>query len=232
VLILSGTNPSGLPGFGEGLFTVQDESSQLASIFLSPRPGEHVLDSCAAPGGKTTHLAQLMNDRGSVSAWDINSGKLPLIEQTAARLGISIVKTGTADAATCSQKCTEVFDRVLADAPCSGLGVIRRNPEGKWWKKKKDLKRSADVQKAILAGLTNLVKPGGVVVYSTCSTSEEENELVIDDFLTGHDDFVIEDLRLLFPQHSELFTGRGFFRSWPHRHGMDGFFAARLKKLS
>jgi 16S rRNA (cytosine967-C5)-methyltransferase len=124
-----------------------------------------------------------------------------------------------------------LFPRILVDAPCSGLGVIRRNPEGKWWKKPSDLDTLALGQRAILGNGADRLSSGGLLVYATCSTSEEENEAVIDDFLSQRADFMLEDVREMFPQWQELMTGRGFFRSWPHRHGMDGFFAARLKKL-
>jgi 16S rRNA (cytosine967-C5)-methyltransferase len=229
--VLSHLNPASLPSFREGLFTVQDESSQLASILLAPKPGDSVLDACAAPGGKSTHMAQLMGNRGSVLACDAHSRKLRLIADTAQRLGISIIETCTLDAAGSPDAlAAKVFDRVLVDAPCSGLGVLRRNPEGKWRKTGADVLRLASLQKTILGNLADRLKSGAVLLYSTCSTSIEENEEVIDDFLTARSDFVIEDLRGLFPDLLPLFTDRGFFRSWPHRHGMDGFFAARLRR--
>ena len=229
--VLSHVNPASLPGFRDGFFTVQDESSQLASILLAPEPGDSVLDTCAAPGGKSTHMAQLMGNSGSVLACDSYSGKLRLIGETAERLGISIIETCTLDAAGSQHALgARVFDRVLVDAPCSGLGVLRRNPEGKWRKTRADVLRLASLQKTILGNLAGRLKSGGVLLYSTCSTSVEENEGVIDDFLTARNDFVIEDLRGLFPNLSQLFTDRGFFRSWPHKHVMDGFFAARLRR--
>jgi 16S rRNA (cytosine967-C5)-methyltransferase len=229
--VLSHVNPASLSSFREGLFTVQDESSQLASILLAPEPGDSVLDTCAAPGGKSTHIAQLMGNTGSVLACDANSGKLRLITGAAERLGIGVIETCTLDGAGSDDALIDrVFDRILVDAPCSGLGVLRRNPEGKWRKTRADVLRLASLQKTILGNIAGRLKSGGVLLYSTCSTSIEENEEVIDDFLTARSDFVIEDLRGLFPDLSPVFTDRGFFRSWPHRHGMDGFFAARLRK--
>ncbi|RNC68008.1 MAG: 16S rRNA (cytosine(967)-C(5))-methyltransferase RsmB [Desulfuromonadales bacterium] len=220
-----------LPGFAEGLFTVQDESSQLAPLFLSPAPGERILDACAAPGGKATYLAQLMGNQGDLLACDLSGKKLQRVTETAQRMGITIIRTAVGDAARPADiPDGPPFDRILADAPCSGLGVIRRNPEGKWWKSREDIARLAATQRAILDSLAPRLAPGGLLVYSTCSTTREENEAVIDDFLTRHTDFVLEDLNTLFPGFSELIDGRGLFRSWPHRHGMDGFFAARLKK--
>lgn len=233
IRILSHVNPASLPEFAEGLFTVQDESSQLASILLAPEPGEEVLDVCAAPGGKATHLAQLMKNIGTVTACDGNPGKLGLISETAERLGISIIGVKALDASAPPVALEErLFDRILIDAPCSGLGVIRRNPEGKWRKTRIDLLRLASLQKSILLNIAERLKPGGVLLYSTCSTFPEENEEIMNDFLTAKTCFVVEDLRELFPTLSPLFTDRGFFRSWPHRHGMDGFFAARLRRLN
>lgn len=224
--------PSRLPGFQEGLFTVQDESSQLAALLLDPKRGESVFDLCAAPGGKATYLAQLMGNEGHVLAGDLGERKLRLILATAARLGISIVETVAVDASKpLGEALLEGFDRVLVDAPCSGLGVLRRHPEGKWWKRPEDVSVLALTQKAILENGANCLKNGGVLLYATCSTSPEENENVIDEFISRRTDFVLEDLREVFPKYEEFFTAKGVFRSWPHRHSMDGFFAARMKKL-
>lgn len=222
---------SRLKSFRDGLFFVQDESSQLAAMFLGPQTGERVLDACAAPGGKSTQLAQLMGDRGEILACDLIGRKLKLIDENAARLGISSIRTVLLDTAkTLKSLGQSPFDRILLDAPCSGLGVIRRNPEGKWWKSAADVIDLAKGQRALLENLAGHLKPGGSLLYATCSTAVEENEAVIEDFLLRHDEFIIEDLRLLFPDLAELFTPAGFFRAWPHRHSMDGFFAARLKK--
>lgn len=231
VHILSPARPALLPGFREGLFTVQDESSQLASLFLAPEPGQDVLDICAAPGGKATHLAQIMEDRGTLLACDRDGRKLCRIEETAARLGLGIIGTMALDASLPPAPLgARRFDRILVDAPCSGLGVIRRNPESKWRLTSSDPARLSELQGRILRNAAGCLADGGVLLYSTCSTSVEEDEAVIDDFVSERDDFVVEDLRGLFPDHAPLFTGQGMFRSWPHRHGMDGFFAARLKK--
>lgn len=220
----------GLPGFAQGLFAVQDEASQMAALLLAPRPEERLLDACAAPGGKATHLAQLMENRGELLAMDLSRNKLPLIRESAQRLGISIISTRAADLLQSGAFPAEAFDRVLLDAPCSGLGVIRRNPEAKWRLTPADITRLAATQKTMLKNAVRLLKPGGVLLYSTCSTTLEENEDVVRDFLSRHGDCVLENLNGLFPQWRELFTGEGMFRAWPHRHAMDGFFAARLRK--
>nr|WP_327049808.1 16S rRNA (cytosine(967)-C(5))-methyltransferase RsmB [Geotalea daltonii] len=222
---------SRLKSFRDGLFFVQDESSQLAAMFLGPQAGERVLDACAAPGGKSTQLAQLMGDRGEILACDVIGRKLKLVDENAARLGISSIRTVLLDTARPLKSLERSpLDRILLDAPCSGLGVIRRNPEGKWWKSAADVIDLAKGQRALLENLAGHLRSGGSLLYATCSTAVEENEAVIEAFLSRHDEFVIEDLRLLFPDLAELFTPAGFFRAWPHRHGMDGFFAARLKK--
>jgi 16S rRNA (cytosine967-C5)-methyltransferase len=229
-----------LASFQEGFFTIQDESSQLAALFLAPLPGERVLDVCAAPGGKTTHLAQLMENRGAILAGDAAPRKLALIEETARRLGVTIITTIHLDATRplaefssdlSARTAAQRFDRVLVDAPCSGLGVLRRNPEGKWWKTPADIAALVGRQKAILHNVAGLLADGGTLLYATCSTAPEENEDVIADFLSKRPDFMLEDLRMLFPEYAELCTATGCFRSWPHRHGMDGFFAARLRKI-
>lgn len=231
IRILSPLHPAALYGFREGFLTVQDESSQLASIFLAPVPGETVLDLCAAPGGKTTHLAQLMEDRGLLVACDRDPRKFPRIEETAQRLGISIIRLRALDAGLpLDDLGGRRFDRILVDAPCSGLGVLRRNPEAKWRLAAHDLERMARLQSSIIRNASERLVDGGVLLYSTCSVSMEENEDVVNDFLSEKRDFVVEDLRAVLPAHPDVFTERGMFRSWPHRHGMDGFFAARLRK--
>ena len=231
IRILTPLPPLSLPGFREGLFTVQDESSQLAALLFSPLPGETVLDLCAAPGGKATHVAQLMENRGSILACDRDERKLGRVRETAARLGISTIETRRIDASKpLSGLGDRPFDRILLDAPCSGLGVLRRNPEAKWRLTPGDPARMALLQGAILRVAAEHLAEGGVLLYSTCSTSVEENEQVIDDFVSERNDFMVEDLQEIFPDLSGFFPDRRFFRSWPHRHGMDGFSAVRLRK--
>ena len=177
-------------------------------------------------------MAQLMGNSGEIIACDVIGRKLRLIGENADRLGISCIKTVPLDTARPLNSIKDArFQRILLDAPCSGLGVIRRNPEGKWWKTAADVTELVRGQKAILENLSGNLNRGGILLYATCSTTREENEEVIDDFLSRHADFVLEDLRVLFPAYGELFTAQGCFRGWPHRQGMDGFFAARLKKI-
>lgn len=222
---------STLPGFDAGLFAVQDEASQLAGRLLGAEPGERIWDACCAPGGKSCHIAQLMDDRGELIATDISRSKLTLVQDSIRRLGISSVSTAVADLHQPDTFPDGYFDRILLDAPCSGLGVIRRNPEAKWRLFSGDITRLAAVQKTLLKNAAVRLKPGGTLLYSTCSTSEAENELVVEDFLLHHPEFVLENLNDLFPAWRDLFAFYGMFRVWPHRHGMDGFFAARIKRI-
>lgn len=222
---------SALPGFETGLFAVQDEASQLAGRLLGAEPGERIWDACCAPGGKTCHIAQLMDDRGELIATDISRSKLTLVQENLRRLGISSVATSVADLHQPDTFPEGSFDRILLDAPCSGLGVIRRNPEAKWRLFSGDITRLAAVQKTLLKNASDRLKPGGTLLYSTCSTSEAENELVVEDFLLHNPGFVLENLNDLFPQWSELIAFYGMFRVWPHRNGMDGFFAARIRRV-
>lgn len=220
-----------LPSFNKGLFSVQDEASQLTALLLAPLPGNSILDLCAAPGGKATYLAEQTGDRCSLVACDRNPRKLALIREATERLGIQSITPALLDATKPLEKLqTGLFDRILVDAPCSGLGVIHRNPEGKWWKVPTDPARLAVTQLDLLENAAARLKQGGILVYSTCSTSLEENEQVVDNFLTRHPDFMIEPVSRVLPQVAAMETAQGFFRSWPHRHGMDGFFAARLIK--
>ena len=222
---------STLPGFDAGQFAVQDEASQLAGRLLGAEPGERVWDACCAPGGKTCHIAQLMDDRGELIATDISRSKLTLVQDSIRRLGISSATTTVADLHQPDTFPDGYFDRILLDAPCSGLGVIRRNPEAKWRLFSGDITRLAAVQKTLLKNASAKLKPGGTLLYSTCSTSEAENELVVEDFLSHHPEFVLEKLNDLFPEWHDLIAFYGMFRVWPHRHGMDGFFAARIKRI-
>jgi len=230
-ITLSGRHQiSALPGFKEGFFTVQDEASQIAGLLLGSRPGETLLDVCAAPGGKSTHLAQLMQNSGRIDAADISSKKLALISENCDRLGIGIVQPLTCNLLKCDQPPEKFYDRILLDAPCSATGVIRRNPEAKWRLQPEDIKRLAATQARLLEQAAQLVKPGGVLLYSTCSTTLEENEMVVTEFISCHKEFVLDELNILFPEFQPLITRQGFFRGWPHLNEMDGFFAARLRR--
>ena len=176
-----------LPGFDSGHFQVQGEASQLVAFLLGPQPGERVLDACAAPGGKTTHIAELMGDIGEVTATDISTTGLKKIAENAGRLGLRSIKTMAADFdKPFQQRAREPYDRVLVDAPCSGLGTLRSHPEIKWQRSEKDIARLAQLQRRLLTRAASLLRPRGTLVYSTCTLTREENENVIEDFLANH----------------------------------------------
>lgn len=213
-----------------GWLQVQDEAAQLVSMLMAPQPGERVLDLCAAPGGKTTHLAQLMEDQGEIMAMDVSQAKLGLLKENCRRLGITMVKPLIQDAAASLPFPPGSFDRVLADVPCTGLGTLRRNPDGKWRVKETDISRLQKLQRAILAQASTMVKREGVLVYSTCTMTLEENERVIEAFLSEQKEFRLEDASPSLPPGCEgLVDSTGYLRTFPHQHGTDGFFAARMR---
>lgn len=221
-----------MASFREGLFQVQDESSMLAGRALSPEPGARVIDSCSAPGGKTTHLAQLMDNRGLILAADIHPHKLALIKENCRRLGINIVEEITGDARELPEELHNSADFVLADAPCSGLGVLRRRPDARWRKVPGQLPAIVELQARILEGAARCLKAGGVLVYSTCTITHEENLGQVENFLSGHPEFSPQDLTPLLPKeldHDNTMS-RGYLQILPQRHGMDGFFIARMIK--
>ncbi len=224
---------SELPFLREGLYMIQDEASQLITSVVDPKPGERILDACAAPGGKTTHMAQTMEDRGEIYALDLSRGKLDRIEEMCQRLGIKIVKTVKGNAAVSLPVSNGFeFDRVLADVPCSGFGTLRKNPDLKWKRGEKDIRRLSELQLSILNHLAVYVKEGGVLVYSTCTVFHEENEDVVERFLNEHPEFELDRMEKVLPEKLHLFIRNGYFKTSPPQNEMDGFFAARLVKRS
>ncbi len=221
-----------LRAFKVGWLQVQDEASQLVSHLLSPRPGERILDACAGVGGKTTHLGEIMRNTGRIYALDLYQWRLERLQGNAKRLGITNIEIMTADATRALERLgIKSFDRILIDAPCTGTGIIRRHPDIKWARNPKDLKIVTERQIDLLISLAPLLKPGGIIVYATCSLELEENEDIISKFLDRERGFVIESAKkFLPPQAKELVDEQGFMRTYPHRHNLDGFFAARLRK--
>lgn len=222
-----------LPAFQAGWFQVQDEAAQLVSYLLGPRPGETILDACAGRGGKTGHMAQLMKGRGVIKAMDRQAWKLRALEASMRRLGVSNVTLWHHDLLEpMDEAVVGTFDRILVDAPCSGLGVLRRRPDTKWRKQEEDLRRLQKKQGHFLASLAPLVKRGGCLVYSVCSLEPEEGERTVEGFLKSHPDFAIDDSSTGPAEMDQsLVDGSGVFRSLPHEHDMDGFFAVRLKRV-
>lgn len=233
IVLKNGSAVSELPFMKEGFFVIQDEASQLVSLIMEPRPGEKILDACAAPGGKTTHIAQRMENRGEVYAFDLLQEKLKRIEEGCSRLGIKIVRTKIGNAVNALPVPGEVkFDRVLADVPCSGFGTLRRNPDLKWRKAKEDIERLSDIQFSILKNLSRYVSEGGLLVYSTCTVFHEENEDVVERFLSEHRTFKLDSLVEVLPERCHFFIKKGYFKTFPPAGELDGFFAARLRKTS
>jgi len=214
-----------------GFFILQDEASQLISRLVSPQAGEDILDLCCGTGVKTTHLAALMNNSGRILAVDLYPSKLEALNRLSAKMGISSVETLQADASKeWNESHREKFDRILVDAPCSGLGTLRRNPEIKWRLQPQELPPYPRLQVCILERATSLLRRGGRLIYSTCTILPEENELLIQKFLSRHGIFSqIIPPELPIPT-STLIGEDGFFRTAPDTSGMDGFFAAILVK--
>ena len=214
--------------FRDGCIQIQDEASQLVSHLVDPGPGERVLDLCAGTGIKTTHLAEMMRNEGSITAVDISGHKLDMLRSNARRLGISIIHTCEGDATgDIDALCSKSFDRILVDVPCSGLGTLRRNPEIKWHRERQDLENMAALQKKILHNALSYLKEKGILVYSTCTISSPENDKVVGEFLDTHPGY-----HRAHPPDTlskEVVDTGGYFRTSPHHHGTDGFFGVILK---
>ncbi len=212
----------------DGLFFVQDEASQIVPLVVGARPGEHVLDVCASPGGKTVAMAADMTDAGSLVACDVRRTRVALLHdmiRVSGSRNVRVVHIAQAG----NLPFRSVFDRVLIDAPCSGLGTIRRDPDIRWRRREGDLAIFADEQLALLRRAASVLRPGGRLVYATCSSEPEENERVVDRFLSLEDRFHLLDLREHAPEGvRELLDDRGMLRTLPFLHGLEAFFAAAL----
>ena len=216
--------------FAAGEITVQDEASQLVALLLGAEPGDTVVDCCAAPGTKAVQLAQQVGPRGEVIALELHAGRIPLIGRSARRLGLDNLRILQRDAAQgFDLKGRLRFRRILIDAPCSGLGVLRRNVDARWRLSPEDVPRAADTQLRLLASATRYLEPGGVMVYSVCTMTPEETSGVIARFLAEHPKVRIDDPRPCLPAKAwDLVDADQALRTWPQRHGCDGFFAVRL----
>lgn len=232
-----------LPGFQTGDFYVEDEAAQLIPPILDPQPSEVILDACAAPGGKTSHLATLMGDRGAIYAVDQKASRLDLLQENCRRLGIQSVVPIVGDVrkpfewlemiARGSNPRDELplFDRILLDAPCSGMGVLRRHPEAKWRKDSSTFERHQKLQIEILISAASCLRAGGVLVYSVCSTETEETEGVVHRFCEAYPGWVRESVAPWLPTTALPFvTICGALSTMGNECGMDGFYAARLRK--
>ena len=199
--------------FKEGKFTIQDISAGLTAKILEPKEGEKVLDACSAPGGKTTYMAELMNNKGNIEAWDIHEHRTKLIIKNAERLGIRIINTNIKDATQYYEELNDKFDQILLDVPCLGIGVIKRKPDIKWQRKEEDIEEITKIQEKILENCSKYLKSGGDLVYSTCSILKDENENVINKFIKSNSQFAKKYEKTIFPSEKQ-----------------DGFFICKLHK--
>lgn len=217
-----------IPGFKEGWWTVQDSSAQLVTHLLDPQPGEVIIDACAAPGGKTTHMAELMGDNGKVWACDRTASRLKKLKENAQRLNLKSIQILTGDSRNFPQF-TNLADRVLLDVPCSGLGTLHRHADARWRQTPETVQELSILQGELLNSASSYVKPGGILVYSTCTLHPLENKTVIESFLEHHPNWQIDPPPSTSPT-SAFLTPEGWVEVWPHRHQMDGFFMVRLQE--
>ncbi|HEY9633001.1 MAG TPA: 16S rRNA (cytosine(967)-C(5))-methyltransferase [Coleofasciculaceae cyanobacterium] len=227
--VLGGTGTiQQLPGFSEGWWTIQDSSAQLVSHLLNPQADDLVIDACAAPGGKTTHIAELMEDQGKVLACDVKASRLKKLQENAERLQLGSIQIYTGDSRNFSQF-TNSADAVLLDAPCSGLGTLHRRPDIRWRITPATVQELSILQGELLEQEATWVKPGGILVYATCTLHPQENEGVIQPFLERHSHWQIEPPLPNSPA-AAFSMPEGWIKVWPHRYQMDGFFMVRLKR--
>ena len=228
IKIEGGKGVEGNELFKEGLITVQDESAMLVAPLLEINKGEKILDLCAAPGGKTTHIAELLDNTGEVLAFDLHENKLSLIEENAKRLGLTNIVCKTMDATKLNPDYISYGDKVLIDVPCSGLGIIRKKPEIKWNKTRQQLRDLVEIQRDIMENAWQYLKPGGILLYSTCTLNKEENEDNLKWFLSKHSDAEIEKL-YIGNNNNFIYNVDGSLTILPN-DSMDGFFMGKIKK--
>jgi 16S rRNA (cytosine967-C5)-methyltransferase len=209
-----------------GWIYIQDESAAFPVLLLDPKPKQAIIDLCAAPGGKATFIAEKMKNTGQIVALDINEEKRRLIQENCLRLGIKNLITAVGDARSFSFR---PVDGVLVDAPCTGLGVLAKNSDLRWHRKEEDVKRMKSLQISILLNAANLVKKGGVLVYSTCTMTQEENDEVVEEFLKQRDDFKLKHASKYVTR--EVVDVKGMVRTFPQKHHVDGSFAVRLDRI-
>lgn len=223
------TNITAWEYYGKGYFNVQDESAGLACRLLDLKPGLRILDMFAAPGGKTAYIASLMNDTGEITAIDRFESRLNILQKNIERLGFKSVKTFSKDSLELSPEQIGLFDRVLADVPCSGTGTLSKKPDIKWKRELIDISRLNEYQLKYIKKAASLVKPEGYLVYSTCSIEPEENFGIVEKFLNENPDYQLISAKGSFPD--ELIDENGCIQTYPHRHQMDGAFAAKIQRI-
>ncbi len=221
-------NIESLEEFKNGLFTIQDEVAGLTAKVLNPENGENILDACSAPGGKTTFMAEIMENDGNIEAWDIHEHRLELVNQNSKRLGIDIIKTNIQDATELNSQYVEQFDKILLDVPCLGIGVLKRKPDIKWKKQKEDILEIQKVQMNILNNCSKYLKKDGELVYSTCSIFASENIDIINEFLKNNINFQIKDEELKKEKYFNKYVKKdGYMAVYPNEK-TDGFFICKI----
>ena len=209
--------------FKQGYFTIQDEGAGLIAKVVNPKPNEVILDACSSPGGKTTYMAELMEDKGKIIAWDLHAHRIKLVEENAKRLGIHIIKVQCQDATIYKEEYKEKFDKILLDVPCLGIGVLKRKPDIKWKRRSEDIEEITQIQLKILETCSKYVKSNGQIVYSTCSILGNENDKIIDKFLQENEDFVYAKIGI--PKAENLNKIQLY-----QNEKTDGFFICKLQK--
>lgn len=228
-------NIENIEAFKNGLFTVQDEVAGLTALILNPKKGDKLLDACSSPGGKTTYIAEIVENRAEIEAWDLHESRIKLVEKNAKRLGITIINTQVNDATKYKEEYFEKFDKILLDVPCLGLGVMKRKPDIKWKRKKEDIKNITKVQYDILNTCSKYLKPGGELIYSTCSILNTENKDIINKFLEKNEEYIIQKIQLSSNKKNEnnyfekYIIDEVFLQVYQNKE-TDGFFICKLQK--
>lgn len=229
-------NIENMEEFKEGLFTVQDEAAGLTALILNPKKEEKILDACSSPGGKTTYIAQIVDNNAEIEAWDLHESRIKLVEQNAKRLEIDIIKTKVNDATKYKEEYFEKFDKILLDVPCLGLGVLKRKPDIKWQRNQDDINTISKIQYEILNICSNYLKQGGELVYSTCSILNSENKEIIFKFLENNSNFKIKEIEILQDKNKtnnyfkKYIVDNKFIQVYQNEK-TDGFFICKLKKM-
>jgi 16S rRNA (cytosine967-C5)-methyltransferase len=205
------------------------------AYILDPKPDETIIDACSAPGGKSTHIAEMMQNKGKILSFDIDAQRLELLRENCGRLGIDIVERIIADARNIGEYINEKADRIIVDAPCSGLGVLRRRVEAKWRRTIEQILEFSELQDEILESVSDYVKPNGILVYCTCTIETGENQQVVGKFLKLHPEFQLESVLPFLPnglKDNGIVSDEGYLQIYPHRQNMDGFFSARMRRVT
>ena len=223
-------NIENLDLFKEGFFTIQDEGAGLIALIVKPQPNEIILDACSSPGGKTTYMAELMENKGKILAWDLHEHRVNLVDENAKRLGIDIIETKCEDATVFKQEYVEKFDKILLDVPCLGLGVLKRKPDIKWKRKKEDIVEITKIQEKILETCSKYLKPNGQIIYSTCSIIKDENEKIIEKFLEKNKNFDYAKIEVSkCNKNIKNIEKLGRIKLYQNEEN-DGFFMCKLQK--